>query len=357
MARRIRRAWFLAFTWLVAATAAANAFSLLPDPKTGSVIGDLAVAARWSPEPDPFGYGSGFHDALQVAVAADFAERLEITEPERVALLRQVIRQAFEAWETADLRFDVDFERVPVEGVNHSRATGWEFDLFAVPGSHPAFAAESYFGITRLSRRMADARLLTNGARTDGSIITAVDIYINVDLILPFTMLLTVERQAQALQRLLMHEIGHGLGLGHPNTFNTFNANYDTDMDPLNVMVVDPLDPFAVLMFSEARNPRAIMSNDRNSLGAGIFFTDLQHDDRGGRDALYPSLSPCPGDCSGNARVDVTELITVVNVALGETAIEHCHRADLDRDGGIQVDEILQGVNSALDGCNARAGS
>jgi hypothetical protein len=352
MWRRIHRVALLSFAWLLVAGGAAHGFSLLPDPKTGSVIGDLEIAARWSPEPDPFGYGSGFHDGLQVAVAADFAERLELTDLDEIALLRRVIRQAFEAWETADLRFDVSFERTPIEGVNHSRQTGWEFDLFAVAGSHPVFSEESYFGITRTSRRMATGRQLTNGALTDGPIITAVDIFINIDLILPLASLLTLERQAQALQRLLMHEIGHGLGLGHPNTFNTFNANYDTDGDPLNVMVLDPFDPFAMLMFSGGRNARAIMSNDRNSLGAGIFFTELQNDDRGGRDALYPSVDPCPGDCSGNARVDVTELVTMVSVALGETAIEQCHRADLDRDGGIQVDEILQGVGSALDGCN-----
>lgn len=350
----IRGLGFLTFAWLLVGAVEARAFSLLPDPRTGSVIGDLEIAARWSPEPDPFGYGSGFHDGLQVAVAADFAERLQITDPERIDLLRQVIRQALEAWETPDLRFDLDFERTPIEGINHNSETGWEFDFFAVPGSHPAFSDESYFGITRLSRRMATGRLLTNSERSDGPVITAVDIYINVDLILPFTALLPLQLQAQALQRLLMHEIGHGLGLGHPNTFNTFNANYDTDGDPLNTMVLDPIDPFAMLMLSEGRNRRAIMSNDRTGLGAGIFFTELQNDDRGGRDALYPSLHPCPGDCSGNARVDVTELITVVNVALGEAAIESCHRADLDRDGGIQVDEILQGVGSALDGCGER---
>ena len=83
-------------------------FSLLPDPETGTVQGDLEIAARWSPEPDPFGYGSGFHDGLQIAVAQDFAEQLNLTEPADVALLRQVIRQAFEAWETPDLRVDVD---------------------------------------------------------------------------------------------------------------------------------------------------------------------------------------------------------------------------------------------------------
>ena len=336
--------------WLLAA-GAAHAFSLLPDPKTGTVQGDLEVAARWSPEPDPFGFGSGFHDGLQIAVAQDFAERLEVTAPEDVALVRQAIRQAFEAWETPDLRMDVDFERVPVEGTRHDRDSGFEFDLFAVPATHPAFDGEDYYGITFQNHRFAENRLLTNGDRVDGEVITAVDIYVNVDLVLLLGNLLPRERRAQALQRLLMHEIGHGLGLGHPNRNTPSNANYDTDGDALNTMVIDPVDPFGALIFSEGRNSRAIMSNDRTMVGSYLFFTELQLDDRGGRDALYPSIHPCAADCSGNARVDVAELVTVVNVALGETELDSCDRADLDRDGAVGVHEVLSGVNSILSGC------
>jgi hypothetical protein len=335
----------------VAAATTARAFSLLPDPKTGTARGDLEVAARWSPEPDPFGHGSGLHDGLQVAVAHDFAERLDLIAPADVALLRQVIRQAFEAWETPDLRTDVDFDRIPIEGTRHNTDPGYEFDLFAVPASHPAFDGDDYYGITFLNHRFSAGRLLTNGDRTDGEVITAVDIYINVDLVLQLGQLLPRDRRAQALQRLLMHEIGHGLGLGHPNRFNSSNANYDTDGDALNTMVIDPADPFAALMFSEDRNPRAIMSNDRSMVGSFLFFTELTLDDRGGRDALYPSLNPCAGDCSGNARVDVAELVTVVNVALGEAALDVCDRADLDRDGAVRVHEVLGGVNAALNGC------
>lgn len=332
----------------------ANAFSLLPDPRTGDPQADLAVAARWSPEPDPFGYGSGFHDGLDVAVAPDFAERLEVTDPAEIDLLINTILQAFAEWETPDLLFNVDFDRIPVEGVNHARDVGSEFDLFAVPATHPAFGDESYFGLTRQGHRFAEGRLLTNGERYDGDVITAVDIYINVDLVLQLGEFLPLQRRAQALQRLLMHEIGHGLGMGHPNTFSSNNANYDTDMDPLNPMVIDPFAPFSALLFSEGRDARAIMSNDRTTVGSFLFFNELQLDDRGGRDALYPSLDPCPGDCSGNARVDVAELVSMVSVALGEIALPYCERADLNRDAGIQVDEILAGVHSALAGCPGR---
>lgn len=332
-------------------------FSLLPDPRLSSVAADLDWAARWSAEPDPFGFGTGFHDGLQVAVAPDFADRLEITEPEEVDLLHETIRRAFAAWQTPELRFDVDFSRTPVEGIDRgSDDAGWEIDVFAVDETHPVFADESYFGYTRLRHRFAEQRLLTNGRRTDGRVIVAVDIFVNVDLLLPIARILPLPQQAAALQRLLMHEIGHGLGFGHPNTFNTFNFHYDTDENPLNPMVLDAEDPASSLLYTEERNPRAIMSNDRSQIGPHLFFTELQYDDRGARDAIYPSRTVCPGDCSGNGETDVAELVTMIAIALGEGEWSTCHRGDLNGDGGIQVDEILRAVQHALgQGCGSAA--
>lgn len=336
----------------IAPAAPLNAFSLFPNQQSGSPQQDLEQAARWSAEPDPFGYGTGLHDGLQVAVAHDFAARLGIIEPEEVAEVAQVIRQAFEAWQTPDLHFDIDFTREPMEGTTNDGNGGFEFDLFAVPTTHPALAKENYFGLTFQNREKATGRLLTNGLRLDGLVITRVDIYINVDLVLQFGKLLPHEQQGQALQRLLMHEIGHGLGLGHPNLYTSQNANFDTDQDPFNPMILDPLRPFEALLYSEQRNPRAILSNDRTRVGSYLFYTELQEDDRGGRDALYPSLIACPADCSGNGIIDVAELITAVNIALEQIPLERCHRADQNADGVVSVDELILGVLAVLDGCN-----
>jgi hypothetical protein len=334
----------------------AQGFALFPDRRAGTVEEELAGAARWSPEPDPFAFGTGFHDGLQVAVAADFAARLQLGAPEDIALLEQVIRLAFEAWETPDLRFDIDWSRTPEEGTQSDGASGYEIDLFAVPQTHPAFVSESYYGLTFQRRRIAEGRLLSNGARRDGWVITGVDIFINVDLVLQLGGLLPREQKAQALQRLLMHEIGHGIGLGHPNLGSSNNNNFDTDADPFNPMILDPYDPFGRLLHSDGRNPRAIMSNDRTRVGSHLFYTELQNDDRGGRDALYPSLRTCPADCSGDGRVHVAELITAVNAALGFLAVESCHRADRDTDGEISIDELIAGVRAVLDGCFAGEG-
>jgi hypothetical protein len=337
---------------LCAGSPGARGFALFPDPRTGAVVTDLEFAARWSPEPDPFGYGTGFHDGLQVAVASDFAAKLQVTAPEDIDLLRQVIRAAFEAWQTPELRFDINFERVPVEGTSPDIDSGYEIDLFAVRASHPALRNTNYFGVTFPHTQFAAQRLLSNGQRFDGLVITAVDIFINVDLVLELASLLPPAQRPAALQRLLMHEIGHGIGLGHPNTYSDSNANFDTDLDPFDPMPIRPDDPFAGIMYSPNRNAQAIMSNDRSHVGAFMLFTELQNDDRGGRDVLYPSLISCPGDCNGDGRVTIAELLTTVNVALGTSALAACLHADRDHDSSVSVDELISAVNTALYGCH-----
>jgi hypothetical protein len=63
---------------------------------------------------------------------------------------------------------------------------------------------------------------------------------------------------------------------------------------------------------------------------------------------------PCVGDCSGNSQVTVDEILTMVNIALGNTPVTTCEAGDANHDGQITVDEILTAVNNALNGCPAR---
>jgi len=59
------------------------------------------------------------------------------------------------------------------------------------------------------------------------------------------------------------------------------------------------------------------------------------------------------GDCDLSHNVTVDEIITGVNIALGEAAAELCYEADIDSSDSITVDEILISVNSALNGAPA----
>jgi hypothetical protein len=66
-----------------------------------------------------------------------------------------------------------------------------------------------------------------------------------------------------------------------------------------------------------------------------------------------PTPIPCVGDCNQDNSVTVDELLTMVNIALGNTSVSICSQSDTNRDRQITVDEILAAVNNALSGCQA----
>ncbi len=61
----------------------------------------------------------------------------------------------------------------------------------------------------------------------------------------------------------------------------------------------------------------------------------------------------CGGDCSGDARVTVDEVLVGVNLALGDGSLSTCRIFDQNNDGEVTVDELLAAVSSALGGCPA----
>jgi len=63
--------------------------------------------------------------------------------------------------------------------------------------------------------------------------------------------------------------------------------------------------------------------------------------------------STCVGDCDGNGVVTVSDLITGVNIALGNQPLANCPAFDPDGSGMVTVGELIQGVNNALNGCPA----
>jgi hypothetical protein len=45
------------------------------------------------------------------------------------------------------------------------------------------------------------------------------------------------------------------------------------------------------------------------------------------------------------------EILTMVNIALGNVSVTACEAGDANQDGQITVDEILMAVNNPLNGC------
>ena len=64
-----------------------------------------------------------------------------------------------------------------------------------------------------------------------------------------------------------------------------------------------------------------------------------------------PTGIPCVGDCDGNTKVAVDELVKGVNIALGTLAPSACSAFDCHGDGHVTVDCLVKAVNNALDGC------
>lgn len=63
------------------------------------------------------------------------------------------------------------------------------------------------------------------------------------------------------------------------------------------------------------------------------------------------SSAQCVGDCNGDGAVSINELITAVNIALGNRDLEDCPNADGNGNGGIGINELIQAVNNASKGC------
>jgi hypothetical protein len=61
----------------------------------------------------------------------------------------------------------------------------------------------------------------------------------------------------------------------------------------------------------------------------------------------------CGGDCNGDGRVVIDELIRMINVALGTDGVTACLAGDTDFDETITVSDIVSAVEAALRGCRA----
>ncbi|MFN8642958.1 MAG: hypothetical protein U0802_15375 [Candidatus Binatia bacterium] len=68
--------------------------------------------------------------------------------------------------------------------------------------------------------------------------------------------------------------------------------------------------------------------------------------------AAAPAVA-CPGDCDGDGKVLVNELVTGVGIALGQTAVAACPALDGNGDGQVTIAELIAATNALLSGCPA----
>lgn len=69
-----------------------------------------------------------------------------------------------------------------------------------------------------------------------------------------------------------------------------------------------------------------------------------------GHGSTVAAQPACSGDCNGNGAVTISEIITLINIALGSVGAEACpDGAPLN--GAVEVNTIIKAVNAALGGC------
>jgi hypothetical protein len=66
---------------------------------------------------------------------------------------------------------------------------------------------------------------------------------------------------------------------------------------------------------------------------------------------LITVTTPCVGDCNGDDQVTIDELLTGVGIGAGSVPYDQCPAFDADRNQSLTIDELLQGVLDALNGC------
>lgn len=267
--------------WTLCAAPPAKAFGLFADPSLATVQATLEQAARWTPS-------TGLSDGLQVGIEPGFASDLQLPG-ESLTDIEQAVIDGFEAWENDALSFEIT---VDAAGTIEDPTLGFEVDVFAVPGTHPMFVGTGFFGRAVPNLQFEASRTLANGQSFPGFVITGVDLYFNIDNFALLGPLGPI--RLDVLTRVAMHEMGHGIGLGHPNDNNTIfvQNHYDDDLNPFNTPLIDPLDPFSGFAISAFPDNEAVMSNgpcgvNPTEFCAAAAFTTPQPDDLAGLSVLY----------------------------------------------------------------------
>jgi hypothetical protein len=70
-----------------------------------------------------------------------------------------------------------------------------------------------------------------------------------------------------------------------------------------------------------------------------------------GASAARAGQPGCLGDCSGDGAVTIDELVRGVNIALDSATVDQCPAFDLNANGQVTVDELVGAINNALNGC------
>jgi parallel beta-helix repeat protein len=157
--------------------------------------------------------------------------------------------------------------------------------------------------------------------------------------------------------------VGDSYGAGVPRNVGDLLLNLSNEpvyVDPSQIDTSGewPNDDHFRLVQTAAGQPdqsRAVDHGDVSAVEAGLADRSTRSDgiaDDGVVDIgyHYPSPTALVGDCNGDGRVRINELVLAVNIALGLEPMSACQAIDADRDGRPAVDELVRAVRNGLGG-------
>jgi len=279
---------------LVAALAAGSAYSFVViegEARPEDPLAALAQAPRWQANTESFvasgerGLGGG----LEFSVDAKFCDALDFDDDPSCEQIHAAIAEAGRKWSAGHplIRFvDVTEAVATAEsaGFESNFGRGAEIDFFARRREGTDFFADGASAVTHQSINYLKPRSTSGATLWDSAgTIAEADIYFSADKCY-YLQILAPNRDCVHFGSLLMHELGHVLGLDHPEEFTAWNV--DSDGDPKTLVDIDCRDPRAGLRHSENYERDAVavseVNGDRNwRIGPTV-------DDLAGRDFLYP---------------------------------------------------------------------
>ncbi|MEO9969540.1 MAG: DUF4189 domain-containing protein [Hyphomonadaceae bacterium] len=272
----------------------ASAF-VVEGPRTpaASASEHLDLAPRWGLslgsmlETGERGLGGGLEYAIDESVC-----EMRFIDGSTCAQIEQSLRESLDHWASGhptlnftDITGKVE-PNFPLAALA-SRGQGAEIDFFgATPRDFPIFANPSTTGYTLFYERPQASMVLTNGVMSEGPIgrIESADVRLNAALCYYIDTNQAVDTCVH-FPSLVLHEISHALGIGHPE--DNVRYNLDTDRIPGNEIPIDCRAPSKGLIVSFDYDGAAL-AHGQDVQGAGRWRRGMTWDDVAARDALYP---------------------------------------------------------------------
>lgn len=253
----------------------------------------LATAPRWGQsegallETGQRGLGGGLEYVIDDSIC-----RMSFIDDAPCEDRHTAVRDALEQWASGHPAIwfvDVTGQIAPAFplAATGQSEQGAEIDFFgSTAQDFPIFQNRQTTGYTLFYERPQAAMQLTNGKTLDGPIgvIESADVRLNADL----CYYLRAEQAAPScvhFPSLLLHEISHALGIGHPE--EKVNLNLDTDFVPGNEIAINCEAPSEGLVVNTDYDGSAV-AHGRDVQGPGRWRRGLSWDDVAARDALYP---------------------------------------------------------------------